>query len=416
MLSEMRSSIAAARHACSARADASRQRVGRLRYVEAPQPAERRTESVELSHPRWGVIILAWTVPALVAAYSDYGAAVLRGHALPFWRAVAIEFPGWYVWILFTPLVFALARRFPLRGLRSAWPLLAHTGLMAVAALVYTTVYAWSNAVFGLPPITVTRQYIEIVLVGSTLMTLVLYAATLAAVLAVASERRNRAHELRTAALATQLVRAELQTLRGQLHPHMLFNALHTIALLARRNSGDEAARVTNLLAGVLRSVLESGGADERTLGEEIALVEQYLDIELVRFADRLGVQWNVAAEVRDAMVPTLFMQPLVENALRHGISRLPEGGTVAITAVHDADTLEITVWNSGPPLLIALTGHRGLGVRNTAERLARLYGAGGTLSVTNDPRGGVSACVRVPWRRSPVPYQLPPLGPRRSG
>ncbi|MEO7083283.1 MAG: histidine kinase [Gemmatimonadaceae bacterium] len=287
-----------------------------------------------------------------------------------------------------------------------------------MAALVYTTVYAWSNAVFGLPPITISRRYIEIVLVGSTLMTLVLYAATLAAALAVAYERRSRAHELRTSALATQLVRAELQTLRGQLHPHMLFNALHTIALLARRNSGDEAARVTNLLAGVLRSVLESSAADERTLGEEIALVEQYLDIELVRFADRLRVEWNVAAEMRDAMVPTLFMQPLVENALRHGISRLPDGGTVAITAVHDADTLEITVWNSGPPLLMAMTGHRGLGLRNTAERLERLYGAGGTLRMMNDPRGGVTACVRVPWRRSPVPYepyQLPAFGPRRS-
>ena len=373
------------------------------------------TESAEPRHPRWDVIVLAWTVPALVAAYADYGAAALRGHAMPFWRAVATEFPGWYVWILFTPLIFALERRFPVRGLRSARPLLAHTGLMAVAAIAYTTVYAWSNAVFRLPPIPITRQYMEIVLVGSTLMTLVLYAATLTAALAVAYERRNRAHELRTSALATQLVRAELQTLRGQLHPHMLFNALHTIALLARRNSGDEAARVTNLLAGVLRSVLESGGTDERTLGEEIALVEQYLDIELVRFADRLRVEWNVAAEVRDAMVPTLFMQPLVENALRHGISRSPDGGTVAITATHDADTLEITVWNNGPPLLMAIKGHRGLGLRNTAERLERLYGAGGTLRIMNDPRGGVTACVCVPWRRAQVPhetYELPPLGP----
>ncbi|MEO7043308.1 MAG: histidine kinase, partial [Gemmatimonadaceae bacterium] len=276
----------------------------------------------------------------------------------------------------------------------------------------------WSNAVFRLPPITISRQYIEIVLVGSSIMTLVLYAATLAAALAVAYERRNRAQELRTSALATQLVRAELQTLRGQLHPHMLFNALHTIALLARRNSGDEAARVTNLLAGVLRSVLESGVADERTLGEEITLVEQYLDIELIRFADRLRVEWNVAAEVRDAMVPTLFMQPLVENALRHGISRSPAGGTVAITATHDADTLEVTVWNNGPPLLMTIKGHRGLGLRNTAERLERLYGVGGSLRIINDPRGGVTACVCVPWRRAQVPhepYKLPPLGPRRS-
>jgi len=359
---------------------------------------------------RWGAIILAWTVPALVASYADYGAAALRGHPMPFWRALAIECPGWYVWIPLTPLILAFARRFPVRGLRPVRPLLAHLALMSCAAIAYAIVYAWSNAVFRVPQLAFTRQYLGIVLIGSALMTLVLYATTLAVGLALAYDRRDRAREVRTSALAAQLARAELQTLRGQLHPHMLFNALHTIALLARRNDGKEAARVTTLLAGVLRSVLESDAADERTLGEEIALVEQYLDIELVRFADRLTVEWHVAPEVRNALVPTLLMQPLVENALRHGIARSPDGGVVAIAAARDGNALDVSVWNQGPSLPLSPTGRRGVGLRNTADRLERLYGAAGSLAVTNDPRGGVIARVRVPWREvAPVftPYEL---------
>jgi LytS/YehU family sensor histidine kinase len=269
---------------------------------------------------------------------------------------------------------------------------------MIAATAIYTTVYAWSIVEFRPSPLRLSSGVMESLFVGSVVMTLVLYAATLATSLALDYARHERERENRTLALEGQLARAELHSLRAQLHPHVLFNALHTIALLARRDA-DEAIRVTVLLGNVLRSVLDSGGTDERPLRDEISLIEQYLAIELVRFADRLTVIWEIAPETQDALVPTLLLQPLVENALRHGIARSVNGGTVVISAYSSGETVCIAVWNNGPGLQANRAGRRGVGLHNTEERLHRLYGEGGKLTIANDARGGVSVRVCVPWR-----------------
>lgn len=352
----------------------------------------------ERSGVRWGTIVAIWSVPALVAAYSTYVSAGTQGHPIEFWRAFAIECPGWYVWVPLTPVIFALAKRFPVIRRPSARAIGAHVGLMFIATVLYAAVYLWSIIQFRPSPLTLSSAVIESVLIGSVVMTLALYAATFATCLAVDYARRERERELRTLALEGQLARAELQSLRAQLHPHVLFNALHTIALLARRDA-DEAIRVTVLLGNVLRSVLDSGATDERPLRDEISLIEQYLAIELVRFADRLTVVWQIDPETQDAMVPTLLLQPLVENALRHGIARSVNGGTVVVSAHRSADTVCITVWNNGAPLDGGRVERRGVGLSNTEERLNRLYGAAGTLTIANDPDGGVSVRVCVPWR-----------------
>jgi two-component system LytT family sensor kinase len=347
---------------------------------------------------RWWTVFAVWSLPALVASYSNYVSAETQGHPIAFWRALATQYPGWCVWMVLTPVVFAFARRFPVVRRPALGTIAAHIGLMALALAFYTTVYVWANVEFRPSPLTVTRAVVGSVFVGSVVMTLVLYAATIATSLALDYGRRDRERELRTLALEAQLARAELHTLRAQLHPHVLFNALHTIALLARRDA-NEAIRVTVLLGNVLRSVLDSGSTDERPLREEISLIEQYLAIELVRFADRLRVVWEIDAETQDAMVPTLLLQPLVENALRHGIARSVNGGTVVVSATRSSDSVCVTVWNDGPSLPGGRIGRRGVGLRNTEERLDRLYGDAGRLTIANDPRGGVSVKVCAPWR-----------------
>jgi hypothetical protein len=351
---------------------------------------------------RWGTIFAIWSLPALVAAYSTYVAAGTQGHPIAFWRALAIECPGWYVWVPLTPVIFALAKRFPVIPRPTMRAVAVHVGLMIVATAIYATVYAWSIVEFRPSPLRLSSGVMESLFVGSVVMTLVLYAATLATSLALDYAKHERERENRTLALEAQLARAELHSLRAQLHPHVLFNALHTIALLARRDA-DEAIRVTVLLGNVLRSVLDSGGTDERPLRDEISLIEQYLAIELVRFADRLTVLWEIAPETQDALVPTLLLQPLVENALRHGIARSVNGGTVVVSAHSSGDTVCITVWNNGPSLQGGRVGRRGVGLNNTEERLHRLYGDVGKLTISNDPRGGVSVRVCVPWRTADV-------------
>jgi hypothetical protein len=354
--------------------------------------------TTDASGLRWGTIFAVWSLPALVAAYSTYVSAGTQGHAMAFWRALAIECPGWYVWVPLTPVIFWLARKFPVIRRPNVRSIAAHVGLMILATVLYATVYAWSILQFRPSPFTLSRGVVESLFVGSVVMTLVLYAATLATSLALDYARRERERERRTLALEAQLARAELHSLRAQLHPHVLFNALHTIALLARRDA-DEAIRVTVLLGNVLRSVLDSGGTDERPMREEISLIEQYLAIELVRFADRLTVLWEIDPETQDALVPTLLLQPLVENALRHGIARSVNGGTVVVSSERSGDNVCITVWNEGPALQGGRVGRRGVGLSNTEERLQRLYGDRGKLAITNDPRGGVSVRVCVPWR-----------------
>jgi hypothetical protein len=347
---------------------------------------------------RWWMIFAAWSIPALVASYSAYVSAGTQGHPIAFWRAAAMQCPGWYVWVPLTPIVFALARRFPIAPRPGIRAISAHVGLMLLVALLYTTVYVWSSVAFRPSPLALSRVVVASEFVGSVLMTLVLYAATLATCLALDYAVRDSERERRTLALEAQLARAELHTLRAQLHPHVLFNALHTIALLARRDA-NEAIRVTVLLGNVLRSVLDSGGADERPLRDEISLIEQYLAIELVRFADRLEVVWEIHAETRDAMVPTLLLQPLVENALRHGIAHSVHGGTLVVSAERTGESLSINVWNDGPSLERGWGQHRGVGLSNTEERLNRLYGHRAQLTISNDVRGGVSARVCLPWR-----------------
>jgi hypothetical protein len=351
---------------------------------------------------RWATIFAIWTIPALVAAYSTYISFNTQGNPIAFWRALAIECPGWYVWVPLTPIVFALARKLPVIHRPTVLSIAAHVGLMLVATVLYAAVYAWSIVQFRPSPVVLSGGVIESVLVGSVVMTLVLYCATLATSLALDYARREREREHRTLALEGQLARAELQSLRAQLHPHVLFNALHTIALLARRDA-DEAIRVTVLLGNVLRSVLDSGSTDERPLRDEIALIEQYLSIELVRFADRLTVIWEIDPETENVLVPTLLLQPLVENALRHGIARSVNGGTVVVSADKSGDTACITVWNDGPPLSGGRVSRRGVGLRNTEERLHRLYGDLGRITIANDPRGGVSVRVCVPWTLAAV-------------
>ena len=349
---------------------------------------------------RWWTIIAIWSLPAFVASYSSYVAASTQGHPIEFWRALAMQCPGWYVWVPLTPVVFALAKRFPVMRRPDLRTIGAHLALLILALVIYTTVYVWSNIEFRASPLALTPALVKSVLIGSIVMTLVLYAATHATSIALDYATRDRERERRTLELEAQLARAELHTLRAQLHPHVLFNALHTIALLARRDS-NEAIRVTVLLGNVLRSVLDSGGTDERPLREEISLIEQYLAIELVRFADRLQVVWEIQEEAQDAMVPTLLLQPLVENALRHGIARSVNGGTVVVTATRSEESVCVTVWNDGPALPGGRIGRRGVGLRNTEERLHRLYGDAGRLTITNDPRGGVSVRVCAPWRTS---------------
>jgi two-component system, LytTR family, sensor kinase len=204
---------------------------------------------------------------------------------------------------------------------------------------------------------------------------------------------------LRARELEKHLVDAELSALRMELNPHFLFNTLHSVAGLIRRGDGDRAVDVLADLGDLLRTTLDSSRRPEVPLAEELALIERYLAIEGVRFADRLEVRIDVEPEARAAAVPSMILQPLVENALRHGVARRTGPGRVEISAARQGERLCLAVGDSGPGFADAGgTGISGVGLRNTASRLRARYGERADLQVGASPLGGAAVSIRVPF------------------
>jgi sensor histidine kinase YesM len=210
-----------------------------------------------------------------------------------------------------------------------------------------------------------------------------------------------RERERQTAALATELVQARLQALRMQINPHFLFNTLNTISALIRENP-DAADRMIVRLSELLRRTLERGDVQEVPLREEIEFLKSYLEIEQMRFPDRLTVTFDIEPKANELLVPHLILQPLVENALRHGIMPREEAGRVEISAMVAGDKLELRVWNNGNGLsdasdLFDKSPREGIGLKNVRSRLAQLCGGAQEFTLGNAAGGGVEARIRIP-------------------
>ena len=204
---------------------------------------------------------------------------------------------------------------------------------------------------------------------------------------------------LRRLRLEAQLADARLQTLRTQLQPHFLFNALNTISVLMHEDV-DAADRILLQLSALLRRSLDSTEAHEVTLGEEIGFLENYLAIEQARFGARLNYRIHAPDDVRDARVPNLILHPLVENALRHGLATRAGPGRVDVAAARHGDVLRLRVVDDGRALPAEMTER--VGLANTRARLRLLYGERHRFELRNSEAGGVIAEIELPWRTSP--------------
>jgi LytS/YehU family sensor histidine kinase len=290
-------------------------------------------------------------------------------------------------WSAVTPCVVWLGRRFPVEPPgRRARATAAHVAAAAAVVAADGALSAGLARHLGLAP-------------GSTYLQHVLRYAFLNIVnyLGVLMFALYLAKRVRAAELEAQLARANLRALQAQLRPHFLFNALNTVAGLVR---GDERRAATEMLAGLgdlLRATLKADGAHEVPLRDELDLVERYLAIERARFEDRLEVAVSVARGARDALVPSLILQPLVENALRHGIAPSRAGGRVAIVAEREDSVLRLQVRNTGAAGGAAEAGE-GVGLSNTRARLERLYGGAQRFRLERGAEGAV-ATIELPFR-----------------
>lgn len=349
----------------------------------------------------WKQILGAWTVYWLLnSAQQQVAWYYSRDYFLPVWISMVLQFPLAYAWALFTPAVLWLGRRFPFE--RGRWP--ASTALHLVVSLSFVfllnVLYTWHTQ-NTLPLRTMTTPFLQRAVQGFTVWAVsdaLLYWIVLAVGFAAEQSRRSREKEMAASQLETQLAQADLHALRMQLQPHFLFNALHTVGSLVRTGEREEAVRVVARLGDLLRRMLDGADREEVPLREELAFVTSYLEIEQARFRDRLTVTINADEEVMDARVPHLVLQPLVENAIRHGLAPRRAPGRLLVGARRVNDRLHLTVRDDGAGLGDA--ARPGVGLSNTHARLGRLYGDDYELEVASAEGGGLEARITMPFRR----------------
>src|SRR4029077_19498725 len=342
----------------------------------------------------WGFL---WSTQ--VALYSGLG-----GKPMPYLVALRVQMPLGFAWALLTPGIVWLGRRYPpFEGPR--WPLglaVNLIGSMVVAYLLGLGQIVKERSVLGC-----SARDLPLLLAGfrSWLFWLTsgreLYWAVLAIDSGVARYREARERELRASQLEAQLSQARLQSLKMQLQAHFLFNALHTIGQLVRTGQDALAVQVVAGLGDLLRRVLDSAGTQEVPLKQELEFLRSYLDVEQVRFRDRLKALVDAEPETLDAQVPYLILQPLVENAIRHGIAPRATTGRLLICARRIAGRLHLTVRDDGTGLPSGQPDPTsgGVGLANTSERLRQLYGDEASIEVVNVDDGGTEARVVVPFR-----------------
>jgi two-component system, LytTR family, sensor kinase len=353
---------------------------------------------------RWLRIVIPfalWSVPAVALT-----AVSMRDGKHSFGDVFLREGVVWYYWALITPLILGMAERVPLERLKQFMGIAAHFGAALLAGAVCGVIGALGMKVAGPDP-EMTRpinaRFFLMAIVMWCCIGLVFYSMVVSIGFALVNQERLRVRELSASRLEAKLVEAQLGALRMQLHPHFLFNTLNTIAMFVRAGDAQTATRLLARLSELLRNLLDGGGAQEVPLRTELEYARRYLDIEGARFSDRLRVQVNVPEEVQEAFVPNLLLQPLLENAIQHGIAARASAGLIELKVVRANGKLHVQLRNEGPglPANWSLESARGIGLRNTALRLHHLYAGDAQFKVQDCP-SGVEVTVSMPYHTTP--------------
>jgi two-component system LytT family sensor kinase len=354
--------------------------------------------------PRWFWIAAIWAGIALLDATQTVVSMKAEGMHHAWTRLFVTVLLSWLPWALATPLVLRLARRYPPGQWRrfSTWG--AHFEACAAIDLVTAAWSAlfevWLNPWLRFPaPASFTQVWIPRCY-NSLFSVLFLYAFILAVRSMLDSRERLALQQTEAARLNEQLTKAQLDALRRQIEPHFLFNALNAIAGLVREEKNDAAVSMIARLSEFLRRVVDDSNRQLVPLGEELEFVQKYLEIQKARFAERLQIRVDVSAELLPAQVPSLILQPMVENAVKHGIAKRVHGGAIRIAASRLNGMLTLSVYNDGPDLPGGWEKTQpGIGISNARTRLQSLYGDTFQLSMKNQEPSGVEVSVSLPYR-----------------
>jgi len=333
----------------------------------------------------WLLGSLTWVTLGLLSAAQNATWRAFTNRPVDWLRIIPNSLADWLTCGMFTPAFYWMVRRFPIRGERWWARLPIHLGASLIFVLLKVAVYA---PLFNLLNPGEPRTY-SMVLFGGFYADMLAYWASVGVIHAIEYYRESRARELEATRLA-------LENLRAQLQPHFLFNTLQSISTLIHRDQA-AADRMLTDLSDLLRLSLRSTASQEVPLREELAFLDRYLDIMRMRFGDRLVIDVAADSAVRDALVPSLVLQPIVENVITHGMADRPDIGHVAVRARRNGNALWLEVSDDGPGLAAPPADGNGIGLANTRERVARLYGGLGSVELIAN--GGLTVRIAIPFR-----------------
>jgi len=339
-----------------------------------------------------------WTLVGLAFASQFYLSSTMLGRSVTWGQAIGYSLGDWYVWAVLSVPVLLLARRFPPEGAQPWRTAAIHLGAALVCALVYVVLRSLVGVVHSRlldEPVTFAEVF-QPLLVKTYPFNLLVYGVIVTLSHAIDYYRKYHERTVHALELEKHLTEARLQALLRQLKPHFLFNTLNGIASLMHSDV-DAADRMLVRLSELLRLTMSHPGQPLTRLRDEIAFIEKYLEIERIRFRDRLTADVSADAAVLDDEVPSLLLQPLVENAIRHGIEPQALAGRVAVTARIDDGALLLVVRDNGGGQPAGGFAREGIGLGNTRARLHELYGNRHRFELVNHPEGGLEVRIRLP-------------------
>lgn len=336
----------------------------------------------------WLFGALIWVMLGLLSAAQNAAWRAFAGRPVNWLSILPNSLADWLTCGMFTPAFYWMVKQFPIRGER--WWARLPIHLLASIVFVFLKVAAFTPLYNVINPAE-TRTYASILL-GGFYADMLAYWAAIGVIHAIE-------YYLQTARLDGALRAAELENLKAQLQPHFLFNTLQSISTLIHRDQA-AADRMLTDLSDLLRLSLRNTATQEVPLREELSFLARYLAIIRVRFGDRLVIAVEAPETLLDARVPSLVLQPIVENAIRHGMADRPDVGHVTVRAIRHGELLRLEVTDDGPGLATMPAGGNGIGLANTRERMSRLYGDLGEVNTLHAPGGGLTVRLTMPFRQ----------------
>ena len=348
---------------------------------------------------KWGLIFGGWTFLALLFSGPQMIQALRENRVADGWIIVAGELIFSYLWLALTPLAIWLSRTFRIEGGQRFQRVTIHFLASVIFLLIHVLLFTVASTPLGwytqISPFW--NRYLLMVLTF-TPTNVMFYWGVVVIDHALNYYQKLQERELRASQLEARLAQSQLQLLKMQLHPHFLFNTLNAISALIRE-SPDEAEEMVSRLGGLLRITLETARVQEVPFKAELEFLKHYLGIEQTRFHDRLKVEMAIEPETLDGLVPSMILQPLVENSVRHGVAPRPEGGCIKIKAWRDGSMLRLEVEDDGPGLCDDTPRKERVGLTNTRARVRNLYGADHDLTMRNAAGGGLVVGLTIPFR-----------------